>query len=69
MRQLAEKILQAIELSNNTIYDEIEAVEEVLQNWQELQTKDLTEEIKRVTKKASILEYDNFRLIEKLESI
>ena len=69
MRQLAEKILQAIELSNNTIYDEIEAVEEVLQNWQASQTKELSDEIKRVTKKASILEYDNFRLIEKLESI
>jgi len=39
MRELAEKIMEAIDKADNTMYDELEAVEEVLHNWQESQSK------------------------------
>ena len=39
MRELAEKIIEAIDDTDNTTYDEIEAVEEVLIDWQESQSK------------------------------
>lgn len=39
MRELAEKIMEAIDKADNTMYDELEAVEEVLQDWQESQSK------------------------------
>ena len=39
MRQLAIKIMEAVESAENTTYDQIESVEEVLHNWQESQSK------------------------------
>lgn len=39
MRKLAERIMEAISKADNTYYDEVEAVEEILQDWQNEQTK------------------------------
>lgn len=39
MRELAERIIEAIKEANNTDVDAMEAVETVLNDWQQSQTK------------------------------